>query len=480
MSIRVRLTAWYTGIMAVSLVALGLVLYALYANSLWARAEDALRARAEQIAMKVEPTDPQDRKDPVDALVKVESQALLERLSAAGMMVQISDTVGNVAGRSSSPGSDRIPLGPAVRRALAGKESFDRIVVANVGPILLYTSPIVYMRSIIGALQVATPVESIEEPLDRLRWLLLFLWAGALVVAAAGGHLLAVLTLAPIDRITKTARAIGTGSLGRRLHLRGANDEVRRLAQAFDEMLDRIDGTLERERQFTANVAHELRTPLTILKGELEVALRRERPPGVYREAMASMKQEVDRLVHLVEDLLILARADAGVLRLDLRPVAVDTMVRWAEGQFQAAAGEKAIALAVEGTESLHVLGDLDWLQQVLTNLLDNAIRYTPAGGTIRLTWDRDGAFARVRVIDMGCGIAAEDLPHLFDRFYRANRVRAQASGGSGLGLAIAQSIAKAHGGRIEIESRIGSGTTVTVWLPLADAVETEPAPGDC
>ncbi|HEX9245751.1 MAG TPA: HAMP domain-containing sensor histidine kinase, partial [bacterium] len=197
-------------------------------------------------------------------------------------------------------------------------------------------------------------------------------------------------------------------------------------------------------------------------------------------EAMASMKQEVDRLVHLVEDLLILARADAGVLRLDLRPVAVDTMVRWAEGQFQAAAGEKAIALAVEGTESLHVLGDLDWLQQVLTNLLDNAIRYTPAGGTIRLTWDRDAAFARVRVIDMGCGIAAEDLPHLFDRFYRANRVRAQASGGSGLGLAIAQSIAKAHGGRIEIESRIGSGTTVTVWLPLADAVETEPAPGDC
>src|SRR2546430_8011625 len=168
--------------MAVSLVALGLVLYALYANSLWARAEDALRARAEQIAMKVEPTDPQDRKDPVDALVKVESQALLERLSAQEMMIQISDTVGNVAGRSSSPGSDRIPFGPAVRRALAGKESFDRTVVADVGPVLLYTSPIVYMRSIIGALQVATPVESIEEPLDRLRWLLLFLWAGALVV----------------------------------------------------------------------------------------------------------------------------------------------------------------------------------------------------------------------------------------------------------------------------------------------------------
>src|SRR5205807_3745344 len=208
---------------------------------------------------------------------------------------------------------------------------------------------------------------------------------------------------AAADRTAKTARGSGAGSRGGRLHLRGANDEVRRLAQAFDEMLDRIDGTFERERQFTANVAHELRTPLTILKGELEVALRRERPPGVYRAAMASMKQEVDRLVHLVEDLLILARADAGVLKLDLRPIAVDTLVRWAEGQFRAVAGEKSIALAVEGTEPLHVLGDLDWLRQVLTNLVDNAIRYTPTGGAVRLTWDRDAAFARLRVIDTGC-----------------------------------------------------------------------------
>ncbi|TMI89836.1 MAG: HAMP domain-containing protein [Bacillati bacterium ANGP1] len=478
MSIRWRLTAWYTGIMAISLAALGVVLYALYANSLWGRTEDMLRARADQIAMKVEPTEPGDPNDPADTLVKVENPSLVERLSASGMMIQISDAAGHVSRHSSPAAQGRIPLGPAAVRALAGRESFDRIEVADVGPVLRYTSPITHKGSIIGALQVAIPVESIEGPLDRLRWLLLFLGAGALVVAAVGGHLLALLALAPIDRITKTARAIGAGSMGRRLHLRGANDEVRRLAQAFDEMLDRIDGTFERERQFTANVAHELRTPLTILKGELEVALRRERPPGVYRAAMASMKQEVDRLVHLVEDLLILARADAGVLKLDLRPIAVDTLVRWAEGQFRAVAGEKSIALAVEGTEPLHVLGDLDWLRQVLTNLVDNAIRYTPTGGAVRLTWDRDAAFARLRVIDTGCGIAAEDLPHLFDRFYRANRVRAQASGGTGLGLAIAQSIAKAHGGRIEIESRIGSGTTVTVWLPLADAPETEPAPG--
>ncbi len=267
----------------------------------------------------------------------------------------------------------------------------------------------------------------------HLRRLLLAVGIGALIVAAVGGHLLASLALAPIDRITQTARAIAAGTLDRRLHLTGANDEVRRLAQAFDEMLDRIDETLARERQFTGDAAHELRTPLTILKGELEVALRRERPAETYREAMVSMAQEVDRLVRLVEDLLILARADEGGAPLDLRPIPVDALVRWAEAHFRGAAQQKAITLQAEGTQSLTVLGDPDRLRQLLTNLIDNAVAYTPAGGTVRLTWDKDGAFARVQVVDTGSGIASEDLPHLFDRFYRADRARVRSSGGADL-----------------------------------------------
>ena len=325
---------------------------------------------------------------------------------------------------------------------------------------------------------MATPIAPITEALDPLRWLLLAVGTGVLIVAAVGGHLLASLALAPIDRITQTARAIAAGTLGRRLHLAGANDEVRRLAQAFDEMLDRIDETLARERQFTGDAAHELRTPLTILKGELEVALRRERPAAAYREAMVSMAQEVDRLVRLVEDLLVLARADEGEVPLDLRPLPVEGLVRWAEAHFRGAAQKKAIILEAEGTGSPTVLGDADRLRQLLTNLIDNAIAYTPAGGTVRLTWDQDGAFARVRVVDTGSGIASEDLPHLFDRFYRADRARVRSSGGSGLGLAIVQWIVDAHGGRIGIESRLGSGSTVTVWLPSVDAPHPGTAPG--
>lgn len=467
MSIRTRLTAWYTGLLAVILVGLGFVLYTLFSYLLWAHAEDSLHARAAQLTSFVESSDPGHEEG---ASFDLADPSVVDRFSAEGTLIQISDNQGRVVNRSRTLTAHQMTSGSAVRHALDGKASLDQTVVAGVGPVLVYTAPITQRHAIIGVAQVATPVALITEALEPLRRLLLAVGIGALIVAAVGGHLLASLALAPIDRITQTARAIAAGTLDRRLHLTGANDEVRRLAQAFDEMLDRIDETLARERQFTGDAAHELRTPLTILKGELEVALRRERPAEAYREAMVSMAQEVDRLVRLVEDLLTLARADEGGVPLDLRPIPVDALVRWAEAHFRGAAQQKAIALQAEGTQSLMVLGDADRLRQLLTNLIDNAIAYTPATGTVRLTWDKDGAFARVRVVDTGSGIASEDLPHLFDRFYRADRARVRSSGGSGLGLAIVQWIVNAHGGRIGIESRLGSGSTVTVWLPSVDA----------
>jgi heavy metal sensor kinase len=466
MSIRARLTAWYTGLLAVILVGLGFLLYTLFSYSLWAHAEDSLHARAAQLASFVESSDPAHEEG---TFLDLTDPSVIDRFSAEGTLIQISDNQGSVVNRSRTLTAHPMGSGSAVHQALSGRASFGRAVVAGVGPVLVYTTPITHRHSIIGVVQVATPVAAITGALEPLRWLLLAVGAGALIVAAVGGHLLASLALAPIDRITQTARAIAAGTLDRRLHLTGAKDEVRRLAQAFDEMLDRIDETLARERQFTGDAAHELRTPLTILKGELDVALRRQRPAEAYREAIASMAQEVDRLVRLVEDLLILARADAGGVPLDLRPLPVEALVRAAVAHFRGAAQEKAIALQAEGAASPTILGDPDRLRQLLTNLIDNAIAYTPAGGTVRLTWDQDGAFARVRVIDTGSGIAAEDLPHLFDRFYRADRARVRSSGGSGLGLAIVQWIVNAHGGRIGIESRLGSGSTVTVWLPSVE-----------
>jgi two-component system, OmpR family, sensor kinase len=464
-SIRTRLTAWYASLLALILVLFGIALYTLFAHSLWAHAQESLRARAEQLASFVESSDAA-RED--GTFFDLADPSVVDRFSAGGVLIQISDVRGRSVNRSPALAEPGFSLPLAVRRALAGRASFDRTAVAGPGPLLVYTSSITRRGSIIGVVQVATSLVPITEPLGRLRWLLLAGGAGALVVAAAVGQMLAHIALSPIDRITQTARAIGAGARGRRIGLAGPDDEVRRLAQAFDEMLDRIDETLERERRFTADAAHELRTPLTILKGELEVALRRERTPAAYRDVLASLAQEVDRLARLAEDLLMLARADAGGIPLERSPVPLDAAVRWTGEQFAGAARTKGIRLEVQGPGPLTVLGDADRLRQLLTNLVDNAITYTLPGGTVRLVWDRDRAFARVAVEDTGCGIAPEDLPHLFERFYRADRARVRTSGGSGLGLAISEWIVTAHSGRIGVDSHPGRGTTVTVWLPLA------------
>jgi heavy metal sensor kinase len=466
-SIRTRLTAWYAGLLAVILMLFGLALYTLFARALWTHAEQSLRARAEQLASFVESSDTAREEG---TFFDLADPSVVDRFSAGGVLIQISDAAGRTVNRSPTLPAPGFSLPSAVHAALDGTASFDQTPAAGVGELLVYTAPITRRGSIIGVVQVATPLGPITEPLARLRWLLLVAGATALVAAVAVGQLLAFIALSPIDRITQTARAIAAGARGRRIHLDGPDDEVRRLARAFDEMLDRIDDTLERERRFTADAAHELRTPLTILKGELEVALRRDRPADAYRAVLTSMSQEVDRLARLAEDLLMLARADAGGIPLQRQPVSLGALVRWAEEQFAGAARRKGIALEAQGAGSVTVPGDPDRLRQLLTNLVDNAIVYTPPGGSVRVRWDRDTAVARLTVADTGGGIAPEDLPHVFDRFYRADRARVRTSGGSGLGLAIARWIAEAHGGRIEVDSRPGHGTTVTVWLPAAGA----------
>jgi len=464
-NIRTRLTAWYAALLATTLVIFGVVLYVLFAHSLWTHAQESLRSRAAQLASFVESSDTGNEQG---TFFDLADPSVVERFSAGGVLIKISDTRGRTVNRSPALPEQGLALPVAVQRALDGQASFSGVTLAGTGPLLVYTAPITHRGAHVGVVQVAAPLAPITEPLARLRWLLLAAGAAALGVAIGVGYLLASGALAPVDRITRTARAIGAGALDRRLHLAGPDDELRRLGRAFDEMLDRIAEALERERRFTADAAHELRTPLTILKGELEVTLRRERPARAYRKALRSMAQEVDRLIRLAADLLTLARADAGGLPLERRAIPLDAIVRWAAEEFTGAAERKAITLRAEGTAPVLVQGDAELLRQLLTNLVDNAITYTPTGGSVRLTWDRDGTFARLAVADTGCGITSDDLPHLFERFYRADRARVRTSGGSGLGLAIVRWIVEAHEGRIDVASHPGRGTTVTVRLPLA------------
>lgn len=296
--------------------------------------------------------------------------------------------------------------------------------------------------------------------------LLLLGSALAVSVIVLGGYVIASQALSPIDRIVSTARAIGNnGALDRRIRLAGPNDEVGRLARVIDEMLERIEGVVKRERRFTADAAHELRTPLTILKGEIDLALRHDRSPGEYRVALTEIAAETDRLSRLADGLLLLARADADAVVLTPRSVHVPELAAWLRDRFMQPARDRGLVLRVESAETM-VWGDPDRLRQLITNLVNNALAHTPPGGSVEIRWRPAGPGTELEVTDTGCGIAAEDLPHVFDRFYRgANHDRTQ---GAGLGLAIAKWIVQAHQGTIGIASEQGHGTTVSVWLPAS------------
>jgi heavy metal sensor kinase len=288
-------------------------------------------------------------------------------------------------------------------------------------------------------------------------------------LAIAGGLFLAGRALDPIDRITRTAARIGAErDLRRRVGLPHTGDEVGRLAATFDAMLEQLERAFERERQFTADVAHELRTPLAALISQADVALSRRRSAEAYRQALEAIQRDSTRLAQLVEQMLQVARADAGQQplvfeRLDLGQLAVE-VVR----SLEPLAAERGVCLETAAGEAVWVRGDQVQLAQALTDLVDNGIRYVQTGGQVYVAVRGVVGVAEVRVADTGPGITAEHLPRLFDRFYRADASRAHQGGGAGLGLAICRWIIEAHGGQIAVQSELGRGTTFTVHLPLA------------
>jgi heavy metal sensor kinase len=289
----------------------------------------------------------------------------------------------------------------------------------------------------------------------------------ALLFAGGGGWLLAQRVLRPVDRMTEAARRIGAEHLDERLDTTGSGDELDRLAATLNDMLGRLDTAFRQIRQFSADASHELQTPLTILKGEIEVALRTSRSPQEYQRVLASALEESDRIARLVEALLLLSRADAGVLRMDRQPVDLADLVAEVVEHARVLAEAQGVTLESKSVAPLTIHGDRAHLRRLLLNLVDNGIKYTPAGGRVTLSLQREGEWAALHIADTGIGLAAEEQKRIFQRFYRAPDAVLQGQEGSGLGLCIASSIAAAHDGRIEVQSAVGSGSTFTVFLPL-------------
>ncbi|NDJ76953.1 MAG: HAMP domain-containing protein [Chloroflexi bacterium] len=298
-----------------------------------------------------------------------------------------------------------------------------------------------------------------------------------MLFAGLGGIFLATRVLRPIKNMTTTTRQITANDLHQRIDYTGPQDEIGRLAATLDGMLDRLEAGFERERRFTSDAAHELRTPLTALKGQIGVALSQPRQPRDYECTLRDLEGQVDRLIRLSSDLLLLARLEhrrmaeqhEQIMLADLLLALVDQVMMLAE--------EKHITLTGDVQPELTFTGNMNLLIRLFLNLLDNAIKYTPEGGTVTLRACQEADRIRVSVSDTGPGIPADQLPHLFEPFFRVESDRGRGptqAGGAGLGLAIAHEIARAHDGSIAIKSTPGHGSTFTVYLPLAP---TPPAP---
>jgi heavy metal sensor kinase len=309
-------------------------------------------------------------------------------------------------------------------------------------------------------------MENIAKTRRRFLLIIASMLPFGILLAGGGGWLLARRALKPVDQMTRTAQRISGERLDERLQETGNDDELDRLAKTLNDMLGRLDSAFFQMRQFSADASHELKTPLTILKGEMEVALRTPRSPEEYQRVLNSGLEELDRINHLVEGLLLLARVDAGVLKLDLKPVALEKLLLEVSEQMKVVAEAHAIELHTGSLEPAPVQGDKEHLRRLVLNLLDNGIKYTPSGGKVTVTLHSKDEWVFLKITDSGIGLSKVDQQRVFSRFYRSTETRFRDERGVGLGLSIARSIAVAHGGRIEVESILGQGSTFTIFLP--------------
>ncbi len=290
-----------------------------------------------------------------------------------------------------------------------------------------------------------------------------------LAVATACGVWLGRRALAPVARITDDAREISENNLSSRLAVPASNDELQQLSETLNQMLDRIEQSFTRTKQFTADASHELRAPMTLIYTAAEYSLRRERSREELVASMEKILRESRWTTALIDDLLLLARADAGKEAVELEPIDAAPMLRDVAEQARAMGADKGIHVGLQlESDGLAVIGSETRLRRLLLILLDNAIKFTPSGGTVDVEGCKDATHVTISVRDTGVGIAGEDLPFVFERFWRADKVRSRESGGTGLGLSIARQIAEQHGGTVEVRSELGHGSQFTVRLPAA------------
>jgi two-component system, OmpR family, heavy metal sensor histidine kinase CusS len=454
LSIRWRLTLWYGAVLASVLAVFGTSVFLLMRRELQNRTGQALSIQMEVIDDQLGHT--QER-----ATLKERLQRQYARHPAFD--IQVTGADGTIWMRSDRILDRGLPSPSHIPRP--GYDFFENFMVPGLGRFRM-VNRMITACGLPLLVQVAIPLSENDKQLGELMAILLL--AGPLAVGCTlgGGYLLARKALAPVDRMAATADEITATRLDRRLDTPNPDDELGRLARTLNGMIARLERSFEEARRFTADAAHELRTPLAILRNEAEVALRVPRDSEQYRTSLEDMLEEIDHLSRLSEALLFLFREDAGLGAHTREIVPLDQLVREMADHMRVVAAEQHQELTLDSPPPCFVLGDAEQLRRLLFHLLDNAIKFTPAGGTIGIGIECQKHQAHLIVSDTGIGIAPEHLPHIFDRFYRVDSARSRRTEGNGLGLSICRSIAEAHRGSIEVESELEKGTRVILTLP--------------
>jgi len=458
-SVRFRLTLWYAAILALTFAAAGLGVWFTIRDSIHDTVDQDLRSRLRAMRDYLQ-----------RQVADKESGPLSEELAEQAAFVP-SGTRYRMAAADGhwiyqSPGTKQWDPKPPDASRLPRSGRAQTILVAG-KPVRILSAPVP-----MGALQIGIPIDEFYEMLDDFTWTALLASPLLLLLASAGGYWMSRRALQPVDRITRTAEEIEAHNLSERLPLRGAGDELDRLSATLNSMFARLEAAFHRITQFMADASHELRTPAAIIRTTAEVARSKPRTAEEYTTALDRILAESERTTRLIDDLMLLARADAGADSIVQEPMNLAECLRGACAEARVLAEHGTVCLKAHLPSDCPISGDDQALRRLFLILLDNAIKYTQPGGEVRLTLaleeSADKPTAVVEIRDTGVGISPEDLPHIFERFYRAAKDRSRQTGGVGLGLSIAQWITHRHGGEIQVQSAPGAGSVFRVRLPVS------------
>ncbi len=479
-SLRLKLTLWHVFILGILLIAFSSFLYLTLSKSLYRSADNKLRSLAEFIASESASPTSKFGFGNIDQTLEASMN-----LRPVGKFIQVLDESGGIGKKSDNLRNIQLPISlNALKNASMGLVTFETNRSFSNTPLRIVTLPVAEKDHTMRIVQVASSLEDVEDALNTLLLILVITVPSALIMASLGGQFLAHKALKPVDQITQTARMITSQNLNQRIPPPKVKDEISRLVETFNEMITRLDQSFRQIKQFSSDASHELKTPLTILKGEVEVALRKERTSPEYQQVLTSNLEEINRMGQIVDDLLLLSRTDSGEIQLNREQISLSQVLKETIPQASLLARHKNLRiLAALPEDDVSILGDRLRIRELLLNLIENAIKYTEEGGSVKIHLQRghspsaapgqtegrqgENGFAEIRVTDTGIGIAKEDQERIFDRFFRVDKARSREQGGSGLGLSICKWIVEAHQGKISVESELEKGSSFIVKLPL-------------